>query len=147
MKIVAGLVGGFVLACLAAILVGVTFAADGSGGMKGVVAFFVAWGAGFVIAMMAPKAAKAWRRILLSAAVLSFLMPLGGLFFTGSYVANNTASTAEAAGATIGGGLVSGVLGFAGFFAGIIFLVIGLLVGREKEVVYIERPAPNVPRG
>jgi len=39
-------------------------------------------------------------------------------------------------GQRIGGGIVSTFLRFTGFFLGVAFLVIGLLVGRNKEVVY-----------
>ena len=46
---------------------------------------------------------------------------------------------AQAAGAAIGGGLISGFMGFVGFFLGVVFLIIGLLVGRDKQVVYVER--------
>lgn len=49
---------------------------------------------------------------------------------------------AQAAGAAIGGGLVSGFLGFVGFFIGAVLLIIGLLIGRDKQVIYVQAP-PN----
>jgi hypothetical protein len=52
---------------------------------------------------------------------------------------------AQAAGAAIGGGLVTGVLGFVGFFLGLVFLVLGLLVGRRKEVVYLMASTAGQP--
>lgn len=61
--------------------------------------------------------------------------------FTGSYVASQTHSGAAAAGAAIGGGLVSGALGFVGFLLGVVFLIIGLLVGRDKQIVYVQQAA------
>lgn len=141
MKILAGIVGGFFLAVLGLTLVSTTMAAGGSGPKSGVTAFFVMWVVGIVIAVMAPAAAKAWRRLLLTSAVLSFLMPLAGILYTGSFMAKmgSDVSGAATAGAAIGGGIVSGFLGFVGFFLGVVFLVIGLLVGRDKQVVYIER--------
>jgi cytochrome c oxidase assembly factor CtaG len=145
MKILAGILGGLILAILGAMLVTVTFAATKNGSGIGVAAFFVMWVAGIIIALTAPAAAKAWRRLFLSSAVLSFLLPLSGLIYTGSYVASmdSTAehATAAAAGAAIGGTLVSGFMGFVGFFLGIVFLILGLLVGRDKQIVYIERPS------
>ena len=54
-----------------------------------------------------------------------------------SLVATETESTAAAAGAALGGGMITAITGFLGFLLGIIFLVIGLLVGRDKEVVII----------
>lgn len=147
MKILAGIVGGFILAVLGAILVATGMAGSGAaGGMYGAGAFFVCWLLGIVVGVTAPSAGKAWRRLLLTAAVLSFLMPLSGVLFTGSMLASTGASSsgAAAAGTIIGGGIVSGILGFVGFFMGITFLVIGLLVGRDKQVVYVER-APTGP--
>lgn len=141
MKLLAGLIGGFILAVLGSLLVAVTFAASSSGGYGGFVAFFVFGIAGLAIALTAPAAAKAWRRLLITAGILSFMLPLAGILYTGSYVATKTQGNAEAAGALIGGGLVSGALGFVGLFLGVVFLVIGLLVGRDKQVVYIERPS------
>jgi len=143
MKILAGIVGGLILAILGSLLVTVTFAAGSDGAAKGVGAFFIIWIVGIAVAVMAPSASKAWRRLLLTSSVFSFLMPLSGLIFTGAYMANNTKGGAEAAGAAIGGGLVSGALGFIGFFLGVIFLIVGLLVGRDKQIVYVERPTPT----
>lgn len=96
------------------------------------------------MALGAKTAAKAWRRLLLSFAVLSFLMPISGIIYTGSFMATQVDSTSEyagaqAAGAAIVGGLISGFMGFVGFFLGLVFLVIGLLVGRDKQIVYVEK--------
>lgn len=151
MKIIAGLFGGLILAVLGATLVGITFAASPSaGGIGGAAAFFVLWVAGIVIAVLAKSPSKAWRRLLLTSAVLSFLLPLSGVVYTGSFMAthvnpSDAYSGAAAAGAAIGGGLVSGFLGFVGFFLGLIFLVIGLLVGRDKQIVYVQAPLPSSP--
>lgn len=140
MKILAGLLGGLFLAVLGSILVGITLAAGTNASSLGVWAFFLFWGLGLVLAMTAPVAAKAWRRLLLTSAVLSFMLPLSGLVFTGSYLATqSTSGAAETAGAVIGGGLVSGALAFVGFFLGIVFLVVGLLVGRDKQIVYVQQ--------
>ena len=48
---------------------------------------------------------------------------------------------AQAAGAKICGGLISGFMGFVGFFLGAVFLVIGLLFGRDKQIVYVQTPS------
>ena len=144
MKVIAGIVGGLILAILASILVAITFAGGKSGGGAGAMTFFVVWLIGIVVALLAPRAGKAWRRLLICASLLAFMLPLSGIIFTGSVMAT-TKSGAEAAGAAIGGGLVSGFLGFLGFFLGLVFLVIGLLVGRDKEVVYIQAPPGATP--
>lgn len=145
MKFVAGLLGGFILAVLAAVLVTTTFAASPErGGSWGASALFMFWVIGIFIALGAKSAAKAWRRILLTSAVLSFLAPISAIIYTGSLIATTVDTTSEhasaqAAGAAVGGGLISGVYGFVGFFLGVVFLILGLLVGRDKQVVYVER--------
>jgi len=150
MKALAGIIGGLILAIIGAILVTVTFAASPEqGGSWGAISFLVFWVLGIVIAVRSTTAPKAWRKLLLSSAVLSFLLPLSGLIYTGSFMAkhvdpNAEYAAAQAAGAAIGGGLVSGFMGFVGFFLGAVFLVIGLLVGRDKQVVYIQAP-PQTP--
>ena len=89
-------------------------------------------------------ASKAWRKILISSSIFSFLMPISALIYSGSWMATYIDSTnmyagVEAAGAAIGGGLITGMMGFIGFFLGVIFLVIGLLIGKDKEIIYIEK--------
>ena len=145
MKFIAGLLGGIILAILGAILVTTTFAASPQkGGSWGAIAFFIFWTIGFVVALSAKNAPKAWRRLLLSSAVLSFLAPISGIIYTGSFMATRVDATneyagAQVAGAAIGGGLISGFMGFVGFFLGVVFLIIGFLVGRDKQVVYVEK--------
>lgn len=149
MKIFAGILGGLILAILGAIVVAIGGASSaGSGASYGAIAFFVLWVVGIAVAVTAPSASKAWRRLLIIAAVFAFLLPLSGIVFTGSHVATTLErggqhSGAATAGAVIGGGLVSGFMGIVGFFLGAIFLVIGLLIGRDKQVVYVLGPPPS----
>ena len=148
MKILAGIIGGLIIAILGAFVITLGGASKpSSGGSYGAVTFFVLWIVGIIIAVMAPSAAKAWRRLLITSGVLSFLLPLSAIVFTGSHVAGTLEKGGEyagaaAAGAAIGGGLVSGFMGILGFFLGAVFLVIGLLVGRDKQVVYVQAPPP-----
>lgn len=148
MKILAGIIGGLILAVIVAILVTVTFAASPEkGGSWGAISFLTFWVVGIVIAVRSASAPKAWRKVLLSSSVMSFLLPLSGLIYTGSFMAKNVDPNAQyagaqAAGAAIGGGLISGFMGFVGFFLGVVFLIIGLLVGRDKQVVYVQAPSP-----
>jgi len=105
-------------------------------------AFFII---GFFVAIKSESGAKAWRKLLISAAILSFSLPISGIIFTGGMMASQPAvsgefSAAHTAGVAMGGALVSGFLGFIGFFLGVIFLVIGLLVGRDKQVIYVQAP-------
>lgn len=143
-KIVSGVIGGLLIAALGALVVTVALISDPeSRGQTGALAFFLFWVFGLVLALTASRAGKAWRRILLTSAILSFAMPLSSFIFTGSQV--NEAATrggeyagAAAAGAALGGGLIMAISGFLGFFLGVIFLVLGLLTGRDKEIVIIK---------
>jgi hypothetical protein len=140
MKVVAGLLGGLILAVLGAILVTITFAASKGGSPWGAISFPIFWFIGIVVAICAKTAAKAWRRLLISSAVLSFMLPISGIIYTGSFMATHVNSSSAYAGAAIGGGLISGLMGFVGFFLGVIFLIIGLLVGRHERIVYVQGP-------
>lgn len=139
MKVIAGFAGALILAMLGMLLIGIATASSSGKGSFGALAFLVFWIVSFVLALSASTAGKAWRRLLISSAVLSFLLPISGLIFTGSHIAAQTdTSGAVTAGAAIGGTLLSGALGFLGFFLGIVFLVVSLLVGRHKQVVYVQ---------
>jgi hypothetical protein len=127
MRIVAGLIGGLILAIVGVMLI-FPFAASQKGIAMSASIFFVFWIIGFVIALTAKSAPKAWRRLLLTSAILSFLPPLSGIIYRGSFLATHISDPA-AVGA-IAGGIVSYFFGFIGFFLGIVFLIIGLLVGR-----------------
>ena len=146
MKILAGIIGGLILAILGAIVIAIGGATNpGKSGSYGAIAFFILWIAGIVVAVTAPSPAKAWRRLLIASAVFAFLLPLSGVIFTGSHVASTMEkggqyAGAAATGAAIGGTLVSGFMGIVGFFLGAVFLVIGLLVGREKQIIYLQAP-------
>ncbi len=144
MKFLAGVIGGLVLAILSMVLVSIGSAGSPpTGSTIGPTVFLLVWIASIVIALMAPRAAKAWRRLLLLSGIVSFLMPLAGVVFTGSFLANQqTSSAAETAGAAVGGTLVTGALGFVGFFLGVVFVLSGLLVGRDKQVIYVAAPQP-----
>ena len=70
------------------------------------------------------------------------------MVFTGTQVAKTIEKggqyvDAATAGAAIGGGLVSGFMGILGFFLGAVFLVIGFMVGRDKQIVYVQAASLN----
>ncbi len=141
-KIVSGIIGGLILAISGAILV--AFALPTVGSALGI-AFPAFWIIGLVLALTASRAAKAWGRIFVTLAILSFAMPLSSLVFTGSMVAEVATATEDeeytgvaTAGTALGGGLITAVSGFFGFFLGVIFLIIGLLIGRNKEVIVVK---------
>jgi hypothetical protein len=144
MKVLAGIIGGLIMAIIGAMVIALSGASRlGTGVNFGALAFFAFWIVGIFVAVMAPSASKAWSRLLISSGLLSFLLPLSAMVFTGSQVAKTIEKggqyvDAATAGVAIGGGLVSGFMGILGFFLGAVFLVIGFLVGRDKQIVYVQ---------
>jgi hypothetical protein len=60
---------------------------------------------------------------------------LGGSHVVNMLEKGGDIANAAAAGAAIGGGLVTGFMGILGFFLGAVLLIIGFLVGRDRQVV------------
>ena len=94
-----------------------------------------------IVTYMAPTSGKAWRRLLISSAVFALLLPISTLLLSIAGI-NDAALSAEhsgaaTAGAMIGGGMVTMFSGFVGFFLAAVFLIIGLLVGKDNPT----RPA------
>ena len=131
--LVAGLILSFLGSALATF--GLSFLGDAAGkyGAYAFIGFFLL---SIAIAVSAPTGGKSWRRLFLISAVVSFLLPIATMIFSGAQI-TGTETGAEAAGAAIGGGLVTALTGFVSFFIGAVFLIIGLLTGRDKQVVYV----------
>lgn len=130
-KVVAALAGGLLLAFIASMVVALSGLSDEGSAVS--VVFWVAWLAGAVIALLSHRAARAWRYILVGCAILSLTMPLASMIFAGSQVVESGAMGAgAAAGSAIGGGIVTAMSGVVGFFMAAIFLIIGLLVGKDR---------------
>jgi len=140
-KLLAGFIGGLIVAILASVVFVVGSASGASSvGKSPVIIFYTAWGAFAVMSLLMSKAGKAWRLTMVTSAILCFMLPLASLIFTGSTmsdVVNNGGSGAELTGSAMGGGLITILSGFLGFFLGIIFLVVGMLSGRESKVVIV----------
>jgi hypothetical protein len=146
MKFIAGIIGGLIIAIIGVFDLAVAGASrPESIAGYGLIVFIALWIVGIVIAVMAPSAVKAWRRLLITSGLLSFLLPLSAIFFTGSQVAGTLErggefAAAATAGTAIGGGIITGMMGILGFSLGAIFLVTGLLIGRDKQVIYVQAP-------
>lgn len=135
MKFVAGLLGGVLLGVFGTPLVAVpVYIVAPEHVRAGAGTFLVLWIAGMVVALSSRSAARAWRHLLLLTAVLCFVWPLAGFIVTGSWLDDvpDAAGFRESAKAALSGTLITGVLGFAGTTAGVVFLLIGLLVGRDR---------------
>lgn len=117
--------------------------------MCAIVSITLAW----VYASMSPTAAKTWRKILITIALLCFSLPIAGMVLSGAIMhaasdGNTSSNLGAAAGAALGTGFVGWILGIIGFFVGGIFLIIGLLVGRDPRIVYVQQapPPPSPPQ-
>ena len=109
--------------------------------------FFYAWGAaaliGGVIGLFARRPAKIFRYIFIFGAIAILLLPLATCI--GPTVAMADKGGAALAGAAIGAGLGSIVIGFFAFFVAAAYLIAGLLIGRDKAPPFVASPAPTVP--
>lgn len=121
-KIIAGFIGGFVVAFLVGNLINLGFNST----QTAAVAFLLAWATAVVGALRAPRGAKAWRWLLIVSGALTFLMPLALLIF----------STRPAEGGRVVAGLlVTGLIWPVFLLVGLAFLVIGFLIGRDKQPI------------
>ena len=131
-KIVAALVGGLIFAILGFMVVTMSLGGslgDSTGGLVMVGLFITAC----VITWKASSPAKAWRRLLISCGILSLAMPIAALLFSGSLMASGPqGDAAYAAGSAIGYGVATALTGFISIFMAAIFLITGLLIGRDK---------------
>ncbi len=125
-KIVAGILGGFLVAFFVGNLSNLAFSSKGFTA----IAFLVSWLLTIGLSIKAVSATKVWRYSLLLSGAMSFLVPLASLIHT-----VNEKEGTEA----IGGLIATGVVGFVFFFVGLAFIIIGLLVGRSKHVVVIDK--------
>ena len=129
-KIVAGIIGGFIVACIAINIVNLAFYSNEANA----VVFLVSWMVAIVIALKSSRSARAWRCFLFISAALLFTTPLATFIRT----------TKETEGIAIVGGLfATGIFSIIFPLLGIAFLIIGLLVGRDKEVVVIKEGQPG----
>jgi len=147
-KLTAGLIGGACISLLGYFdVMMVVVPSNASESLVGflLIGFFVL---GLMLALTAPTPGKAWRRTMVTAAVLSFCMPIS--VFVSSIVLGLTTGAGEngasMAGAAVGGTLATGMAGVIGFFLGAVFLVIGLVSGREPKVVYVQQLDRNPDR-
>src|SRR5690349_5525947 len=94
-KTLVGLVCGVPISSLVAFLLASPF--GGRSGPNKVV-LVLGMAATLIVALREKSASKAWRRLLLTLAVLFFLLPISGLIFTGSFMSANVHNAAQATG-------------------------------------------------
>mgnify|MGYP000022813459 CR=1 FL=1 len=96
---------------------------------------------GAVLGLFASSIGKTLRYIFLSGAVVILVAPLASCFSAASLIDKQGAAVAAVV------GIGSMFVGFFAFFAAAIYLVIGLLIGRDsapkKAVVTVDAPTPE----
>ncbi|MFT4808051.1 MAG: hypothetical protein ACI9LX_001376 [Paraglaciecola sp.] len=139
-KIVCGFFGGLLVTLLTAWVLSPVFILFPSiGGAMSSLFFYGIWVLFFVLAFRAEHLSRVWRKVWIFSAFLCFLMPISSLIFAGGL------ANASSGAGVIGLGAMLGVAGsaFIGSIIialfGIVFLVIGLLTGRKKNL-----PSPIV---
>jgi hypothetical protein len=143
-KIISGIAGGLIVAVLGGMLA--VILSGGSAGPDSDIPRYVfmgLWIASTLIAVMASRPAKVWRRLLITSALLAFALPLSAWVVSDQTVvttaqgAGHTTTDAAAviAGAAAGSGIATAASGIPGLFLGVILLVTGLLTGRDKQTV------------
>lgn len=138
-RLVAGIVGGFILGTLAANVCTLAlgdFRQEQSSPLVTSLAVVLLLGllaVAIVIAVRAERPAKAWRRILIPSGIISLAIPLAALIptFRAAGEAEARGSSIEALAYGSAGTAFAIIVGFFGIVLGAILLVIGLLVGRD----------------
>ena len=132
-KVIAAIFGGLIISTIGSVVVlwsvgvGLNYVEINAS------AFLVFYLISFIISIRSNSSKQAWKRLLISASILCFLLPISNILFTVIFLAEET-SGAGAAGGLLAGALVTSVMGFIGFFLGIVFLIIGMLLKDEKEL-------------
>lgn len=136
-KVVAAVVGGLIFSFLGAMVVTLPMPAGTKESIGWV--FWLFWAIAISIVWLAATPAKAWRRLLLMCGLLCLMLPISTFLMTGVLSAEvaqqggNHAAGATA-GTIIGGGIATVLTGVISFFMAAIFLISGLLIGKDKPV-------------
>ncbi|MGY4876511.1 hypothetical protein ACLUEY_01340 [Vreelandella aquamarina] len=133
-KVIAAVIGGLIFAFLGYMAIMLPLPRGISENLGWLI--FALWAIAIVIVWLAPSASKAWRRLLICSAIFCLIIPISTFIMSaviGSEVAAGGGENAgaAAAGAMLGGGFATLITGFVSFFLAAIFLIVGLLTGRD----------------
>ncbi len=131
-KIIAAVVGGLMFTLLGFTVISMAIGPtedDATGGIIMLALFILAVG----ITWKSQSASKAWRRLLISCGIFSLALPLSAMVMSSSLLASGPqGDSAYMAGSAIGYGAATVFTGFVSIFLAAIFLITGLLIGRDK---------------
>lgn len=137
-KIFAGVIGGFLVGICGFLLA--TLALGPVVKEFSVPVFFVLWGSAFLISLIRESGGKAWRFNWIFSAVLCVLIPVSGLMFSSAESIDGPKTDPEFLSP-----LIEQIQGFpysesVGIFLGVLFLIFGLIAGKEDTGMYMIRP-------
>jgi Na+/phosphate symporter len=138
--LVAGIIGGFILAVLGINIIATIFYPpmnEEPGMIRSfiyLIFFLTLWAVSIIIAIKSKSPINAWRKLLISNACLSFALPISIFIFTSSAMSKfmDKGPNIKAAAIAGAGGITMIVFGVLGLFLGAIFLIIGLVVCKDK---------------
>lgn len=135
-KVIAAIVGGLMFSFLGAMALTLPMPTGTKESMGWIIWGF--WGIAIAIVWFAATPGKAWRRLLVICGLFCLMLPISTFLMTGVLSAEVAQQGGEhAAGATagtiIGGGIATVLTGVISFFMAAIFLIVGLLVGKDSS--------------
>lgn len=131
-KVIAAIFGGLMFTILGFMVISMVIgeqANESYGGFIMLGLFLIS----VVIVWKAKSPSKAWRRLLITCGIFSLALPLSTMVLSGSLIASGPeGDAAYAAGSAIGAGVATVFTGFVSIFLAAIFLITGLLIGRDR---------------
>ncbi len=102
---------------------------------------------GVLLGTQAASAAKVWRYALLIGAAFVFIAPVASCMGVAATVSSHTKDSVAAGAAIVGAGISSIFLGFFTTIIAVIYLVAGLLIGRDPKTIIVQHMnnAPTTP--
>lgn len=137
-RLVIGIIGGLAVAILGVFLCATAVGYDPASALvrNQRMVLYPLWALSVAVAVAAPSIAKAVRRMLVAVGLMCLSLPLASMALAGGEVLRAD-TTGAAAGAILGGGLITIASGFLGFFLGAVFLVAGAFVGRDPRIIVL----------
>lgn len=129
---IAAIFGGLLIAVMATMVT--TMAGFHAEGSLSSGAFWVGLLAGVVMAAMSPRAAKAWRHILMTCGGLAATIPFVTAIFTGGFFLKNSAlGPGPALGSAMGGIMALVISVIVGGSIAAFFILIGRRIGKDPS--------------
>lgn len=132
-KLIASLFGGLLFTFLGFIVFSMAVGERG-GDTTYKLVFLALFSLSLFLVWTANNASKAWRRLLIGCALFSLALPLSSIVLSALMMSETPLGVSGySSGQLIGSGAFTMFTGFIGLFMAAIFLIIGLLIGRDNK--------------